>query len=579
VADVEVVVPSVPVVGDVSVQGVQVAIAGGVGSQGPQGPTGATGVVDADAPLTYDVSTFTVGIDPAGYVASVNGQTGAATITASGLGAYLDTNPSGFVDAAGAAAAAPVQFVNGAQGTVVLTTSDVAEGTALYYTDLRAAAAAPVQSVNSQAGTVLLDAASVGAYPDTNPSLFVDAAGAAAAAPVQSVNALTGTVLLDAASVGAYPDDNPSAFVDASGAAAAAPVQSVNGAAGTVVLTATDVGAYPDTNPSGFIDSAGAPVQSVNTYTGTVVLGASDVGAYPDTNPSAFVDAAGAAVAAPVQSVNSLTGTVLIPTVEVSGTAPSNLLSFWIDLSEAGAAVVPAGGAAGQSLVKVSGDDYDTTWADLDTDGVSEGTVNLYNRVPTGGTALQVLTKNSGTDFDASFEYPQFSWDYKSGEYYGPQTAASASGTRVNRIDALPVFFPRPITVDRISFRISAGGAAGSLVRLGIYSSGPDGLPSDLLHDFGTVDGTVPANPTEITISETLQGFLWLAARYNDNSPTIIVSSAVAAPWAPRNSGMTVHGAGILTAVLPSGDTLVDPFPISSAATGTSVTVMRVRAA
>jgi surface protein len=34
----------------------------------------------------------------------------------------------------------------------------------------------------------------VGAYPDTNPSNFVDAAGAAAAAPVQSVDSLTGAV-------------------------------------------------------------------------------------------------------------------------------------------------------------------------------------------------------------------------------------------------------------------------------------------------------------------------------------------------------------------------------------------------
>ena len=44
-----------------------------------------------------------------------------------------------------------------------LTTSDVAEGTALYYTDARASAAAPVQSVNGLAGTVSLDAAAVGA--------------------------------------------------------------------------------------------------------------------------------------------------------------------------------------------------------------------------------------------------------------------------------------------------------------------------------------------------------------------------------------------------------------------------------
>jgi hypothetical protein len=39
-----------------------------------------------------------------------------------------------------------------------------------------------------------LTAADVGAYADTNPSSFVDAAGASAAAPVQSVDSLTGAV-------------------------------------------------------------------------------------------------------------------------------------------------------------------------------------------------------------------------------------------------------------------------------------------------------------------------------------------------------------------------------------------------
>jgi hypothetical protein len=124
-----------------------------------------------------------------------------------------------------------------------------ADGEALLYDgalDLwvnEALPAAPVLSVNGETGTVVLDAADVGAYADTNPSGFVDAAGAAAAAPVQSVNGDTGTVVLDATDVGAYPDSNPSAFVDAAGAAIAAPVQSVNGAVGTVVLGASDVGA------------------------------------------------------------------------------------------------------------------------------------------------------------------------------------------------------------------------------------------------------------------------------------------------------------------------------------------------
>jgi hypothetical protein len=57
------------------------------------------------------------------------------------------------------------------------------------------------------------------------------------------VNGLAGTVVLDAAAVGAYADSNPSGFVDAAGAAAAAPVQTVNGASGTVVLDSDDVGA------------------------------------------------------------------------------------------------------------------------------------------------------------------------------------------------------------------------------------------------------------------------------------------------------------------------------------------------
>ena len=56
-----------------------------------------------------------------------------------------------------------VASVNGSTGTVVLTTSNVAEGTALYFTDARASAAAPVQSVNGSQGTVMLDASDVGA--------------------------------------------------------------------------------------------------------------------------------------------------------------------------------------------------------------------------------------------------------------------------------------------------------------------------------------------------------------------------------------------------------------------------------
>jgi hypothetical protein len=198
--------------------------------------------------------------------------------------------------------------------------------------------------------------------------------------------------------------------------------------------------------------------------------------------------------------------------------------------------------------------------------------------IPTGGATGQVLAKVSGTNYDTAWDDPKFSWNTASGFYYGPDSAASASTALANRVTAIPMFFPKPTAIDRIAFRISAGGAAGSLVRLGVYASTSDGLPGALLHDFGTVDGTITANPAEITVSVTLEGFVWFAARVNDESPTVIVASA-AALWAPKNTGMTVHTVGFRSAVQTSGDTLVDPFPLSGATEGTSAINIRVRAA
>lgn len=77
---------------------------------------------------------------PAVPVQSVNGQTGAVVLSASDVGALPSgtaipsktsdlTNDSGFVNAFGAAAAAPVQSVNNKTGAVTLTAADVGAGT------------------------------------------------------------------------------------------------------------------------------------------------------------------------------------------------------------------------------------------------------------------------------------------------------------------------------------------------------------------------------------------------------------------------------------------------------------------
>jgi hypothetical protein len=63
------------------------------------------------------------------------------------------------------------------------------------------------------------------------------------------------------------------------------------------------------------------------------------------------------------QGVAGPAGATGEPGVVISPTEPDDLDVLWADTSEVGDAVLPLGGVAGQSLVKVSGDDYDTTWS------------------------------------------------------------------------------------------------------------------------------------------------------------------------------------------------------------------------
>lgn len=106
---------------------------------------------------------------PSSPVSSVNGQTGAVVLDADDVGALPDTttipsdtadltNTAGFVDAAGAAAAAPVQSVNSQTGAVVLSKSDVGLGNVDNVQQYSASNPPPypVTSVNGMTGDVIV---------------------------------------------------------------------------------------------------------------------------------------------------------------------------------------------------------------------------------------------------------------------------------------------------------------------------------------------------------------------------------------------------------------------------------------
>lgn len=320
-----------------------------------------------------------------GAVTSVNGQTGAVSLTASDVGALPDTYT------------APVTSVNTKTGAVSLSASDVGAlpDDTLYVSSFNGSTGAvtytaPVTSVNGSTGAVTvavpsassatpkaLGTAAAGSSTDYSRADHVHAkptysksdvglgnvdnvkqysASNPPPYPVTSVNGSTGDVSISVPSAS-------SATPEALGTAAAGtssdysradhvhakptysksdiglgnvdnvkqysasnpppyPVTSVNGSTGAVTI-AVPTKTSDLTNDDGFITG-------IDSSDVTTALGYTP---YNSTNPNNYVNASGAASAAPVQSVNNKTGAVSLSASDVgalaSGTNVNNVLQTY----------------------------------------------------------------------------------------------------------------------------------------------------------------------------------------------------------------------------------------------------------
>lgn len=106
----------------------------------------------------------------------------------------------------------------------------------------------------------------------------------------------------------------------------------------------------------------------------------------------------------------------------------------------------------------------------------------------------------------------------KTGEYYPIgmfQSIVANDGTQaINRLLVAPWVVYRTQRYDRIAVYVSTNGTSGSVMRLGIYNEGSDGLPGTVLLDAGTVAiDTGAASIKAITIDLTINpGRYWSAS-------------------------------------------------------------------
>lgn len=247
-------------------------------------------------------------------VSSVNGRTGAVTLTASDVGA-VDAN---YVSQAiSRIPSQPQTTVNGKTGNITLTYQDVGAAAALHSHQL---ASASDNGFMSAAHYTVVDSLAVDGLDISVRKHMVATAGLDL-----NNQQLTGLAEPTAATHAATKGyvDGAVAAARIGGQGTPAGVASVNGKTGIVTLSADDVGAATKAYVDGKIVEP--PVASVNGKTGAVTLSADDIGATTKAYVDSAIAAIPAAPAAPVQSVNNKTGNVRLTAADVGAATQQHM--------------------------------------------------------------------------------------------------------------------------------------------------------------------------------------------------------------------------------------------------------------
>ncbi len=116
---------------------------------------------------------------------------------------------------------------------------------------------------------------------------------------------------------------------------------------------------------------------------------------------------------------------------------------------------------------------------------------------------------------------------FRPGYWYTPFISSGADlvgfTPTLNRVVAMPVWIGQAVSIQAVGLNVTVGGAAGSVMRLGIYDGDSPGyFPKTLLLDAGTV-ATTGVGFGAITVDVALPGghWCWLTAVAQVASPTL----------------------------------------------------------
>ena len=158
---------------------------------------------------------------------------------------------------------------------------------------------------------------------------------------------------------------------------------------------------------------------------------------------------------------------------------------------------------------------------------------------------------------------------WTAGYYYtSNDNARSTFALTLDKLYLIPLDTPASASFDRIGVEVTTAGAAGALLRLGVYTANSGGLPTTLLSDFGTVDSATTGNK-ELTVSRALSDTTaWLAVACQVATCSVRTLGSAPDRRIPTNSLANIFGGNALNALTYSSVSGALPSSLTAASLG-----------
>lgn len=155
----------------------------------------------------------------------------------------------------------------------------------------------------------------------------------------------------------------------------------------------------------------------------------------------------------------------------------------------------------------------------------------------------------------------------KSGKFYTSGQDIFQQPLVYQTLYAVPVTFPVGVTLAEDDVQVTTAGAAGAVVRLGIYKDDGSGFPGALLGDFGTVSAVGTGTKTLATSQVVPAGTYWMAACWQvTSSTTVQMDCGIEGYFAGASADVTTLRGNNMQAMAATGvaGALPTPFPTSA---------------